>query len=323
MNRIVHNRHGLVRVPWRVFLFLLLTGAVVLAVNIAVSPLTRSMMEEERATTLAAMNPWFMALQNAILIVAILLSSRLVARRLDRRPFAGVGLGFHEKWRRELLIGLLTGAAFITAIVYIQMIAGVVHLATGSIPPSDTAAAFLSYAALFISVGILEELLFRGYLLQSFAEGIGKFGAALFLSVPFGIAHFFNEGGTTTGAVATGMAGLLLCIAYFRTRSLYLPIGIHITWNFTMAWVFGLPVSGERLPEPLWRGETFDPAWLSGGSFGPEGSVLCFIGMVGMALFIMRARALAPSPEVVAWYPPPEVRGAAVTSVATPAAPPE
>jgi len=152
---------------------------------------------------------------------------------------------------------------------------------------------------------------------------MGKFGAALLLSVPFGIAHYFNEGGTITGAVATGMAGLLLCIAYFRTRSLYLPIGIHITWNFTMAWIFGLPVSGEVLPNPAMHGKALDPVWLSGGSFGPEGSVLCFIGMVVMAIFIMKARVLAPSPSAVAWYPPPEVRGATASPVESPEPQPE
>jgi len=162
MNAFFHNRHGLVRIVWRVLLFLLLTGAVVFALSIAASPLLKSMVAEGRKVTLGSVNPWFMALQNAFLILAILLSSRLVAKKLGRRPFAGVGLGFHEKWRRELLIGLLMGATFITSIVYIQIITGVVRLTTGSITPAGIPAAFLSYSALFISVGILEELLFRG-----------------------------------------------------------------------------------------------------------------------------------------------------------------
>ncbi len=244
------------------------------------------------------------------MILAVLAASYVLARFFDKRPLASVGMGLHGKWIRELLIGLLMGVAVITAIVFLQVLAGAVQLRWAGLAAPEIAREFVPYAILFITVGVQEELLFRGYLLQVIAEGIGKVGAALLLSIPFGVLHYFNTGGTMVGAVATGVAGLLLCYAYFRTRSLWLPIGLHITWNFTMSWVFGLPVSGEQLPRPPIQGIVGEPNWLSGGQFGPEGSVLCFVGMAVMALLIFRSQSLEPCPKTIGWYPPPEERGA-------------
>jgi membrane protease YdiL (CAAX protease family) len=137
---------------------------------------------------------------------------------------------------------------------------------------------------------------------------IGKIGAALLLSAPFGWIHAFNEGGTWAGALSTGSAGLLLSLAYFRTRSLWLPVGMHISWNFSIAWIFSLPVSGEKIPTTWFDATVSGPAWLSGGTFGPEGSVLAFLAMGVLASFFVRSRRIDPSPQSVAWVPPPEER---------------
>lgn len=315
MNAFTHNRHGLVRVPWRLLTFILITIGIALVLTLAVSPLIISQMggvekiaEGEVDVSFGGISPYFVTLQNVLIIIAVLVASFVLARFFDKRPFASIGLGLHGKWIRELSIGLLMGAAFISIIVFIQLLAGCVRLNWSGFSGPVLLQECLPYALLFITVGFQEELLFRGYLLQSLAEGIGKVWATVIMSIPFGILHFFNEGGTAVGAIATGVAGILLCIAYFRTRSLWLPIGIHITWNFTMSWIFGLPVSGEQLPDPLLQGTVGDPIWLSGGQFGPEGSVLCFIGIGAMILMIVRSRAFAPCPRTVEWYPSPEER---------------
>ncbi len=316
MNALIHNRHGLVRVPWRLVSFILLTAGIALVLIFASSPLTIALMggTEEAAgmsteTGLSNMNPWFVSLQNLLMIAAFLLASLILTRFSDKRPFASIGIGLHGKWIHELVIGLIMGAAFITLIVFIQVLTGSVQLKWRGFTTPVLLRECLPYAILFITIGFQEELLFRGYLLQTLAEGIGKVWATLLLSIPFGILHYFNEGGNLIGAVATGVAGVLLCIAYFKTMSLWLPIGMHITWNFTMSWIFGLPVSGEQLSNPPIQGIVGDPAWLSGGEFGPEGSVLCFAGMAAMGILILRAKIFAPCPRTVEWYPPPEERG--------------
>lgn len=335
MNGFTHNRHGLVRIPWRLILFLLLTLLFVL-VSVLVLGMVIAVVHgggggSEGGSgggpgvsieTNAALNdlpPLITSIGYALIIGAVLLASFIVARYFDRRPFASIGVGLHGKWLRELTIGLLMGAAFIAFIVFLQVVFGVVELRWTNLAGALLARGFFTYALLFICVGVFEEILFRGYLLQTLAEGLGRPTAAVLISIPFGILHFFNEGGTVTGAVATGLAGILLCIAYFRTMSLWLPIGMHITWNFTMSWIFGLPVSGELMPNPPIRGIVEGPVWLSGGQFGPEASALCFIGMAVMGLIILRAPALAPSAKAIEWYPPPEERGRPAEATPVPA----
>lgn len=128
--------------------------------------------------------------------------------------------------------------------------------------------------------------------------------ASILLAGPFGLAHCFNEGGTMVGAVATGMGGLMLSIAYFRTRSLWLPVGIHITWNFFLGYMFALPVSGETVKTVPFVADISGPEWLSGGTFGPEGSILCFTSLVVLAVYLLRSQQCDATEDAVEAYPP-------------------
>ncbi|MFH1279156.1 MAG: type II CAAX endopeptidase family protein [Candidatus Eisenbacteria bacterium] len=308
------NRHGLIRVPWRIVLFVLFILAAVIALTLLLAPFRKLLPRAEGATALENAPLPTMILGYALLTVAILLASAAAARWLDRRPFAGIGLGLHSRWLRDLGLGLGLGALFITGVVAVQAALGALRLAPSGEAGGEILRHTVLYLLFFIGVAFVEELLFRGFALQALAEGIGKVPAALLLSAPFGFIHHFNSGGTWIGAVSTGVAGLLLCLAYFRTRSLWLPVGMHVTWNFFMGYVWSLPVSGVTLPVVPFTVTTIGPDWVSGGSFGPEGSFLSFVGMGLMALWIGRSRWFEPGPDTEAWYPPPEVRMAAAVA---------
>lgn len=307
-NRFLYNRHGLLRVAWRTILFGLCCIVVLIGVMIAIGPLIAGTGELTQEANLSELPPSLMILFNVSMSAILFGVSVLMVRVFDKRPIAGIGLGFHSRWNVELGAGLILGALFITAVVILQTVCGTVVLSWPGLGAGFLFREFFVYLLLFATVAFLEELLFRGYLLQLFAEGLGKVGAALLLSIPFGIAHVFNEGGTIIGAVATGAAGLLLCLAYFRTRSLWLPIGMHITWNFTMAWIYSLPVSGETLPAPPFRATVSGPDWITGGSFGPEGSLFAFLAILVMFLYILKSRNFDASEDGAAMYPPPEER---------------
>ena len=108
----------------------------------------------------------------------------------------------------------------------------------------------------------------------------------------FGAAHLFNQNATVLSAVAiTVEAGIFLGAAYMLTRRLWLPIGIHTGWNFTEGGVFGAAESGSA-PHGWLQSTTSGPAWLSGGEFGPEASVVTVIicGAIGLALVLWVAR---------------------------------
>ncbi|MBN1826603.1 MAG: CPBP family intramembrane metalloprotease [Candidatus Eisenbacteria bacterium] len=317
-NPILFNRYGITRVVWRALLYPLILGAAVIALGIVFSPLLGRTEFSVGATSLEDIGPGFVLAGYAMLIAALLVAGYVMTRFLDRRPFAGIGLGLHERWGTELGTGLVLGAFFITAVVLLQTLAGSVRLSPAGGDPGGVAARLLVHAAIFVCVAVLEELAFRGYALQLLAEGFSLFGdragkivAALLLSIPFGVTHYFNTGGTLTGALSTGLAGLILSLAYFRTRSLWLPIGMHVTWNFFMAAVYSLPVSGEILPRTPFDASVGGPVWASGGSFGPEGSLFAFLVMIGMAVFLMRCRGLFISEKAAAWFPAPAERTAA------------
>ncbi|MFH1681082.1 MAG: CPBP family intramembrane glutamic endopeptidase, partial [Candidatus Eisenbacteria bacterium] len=264
-SRVWKNRHGLLRVPWRILLFLLLWIAVSIAGSLLIVPLFGLHLD-----TAGPLGPRGLPLRTLLSgyglgIAGVFLPGALLVRRFDRRPVAGLGLGLHPRWFRELALGLLLGALLIAAIAGAIAAAGGLSLTRSELPPSSVFRFALLYFLLFVEVALFEEILFRGYILQVLAEGIGKVRASVLLSAIFGLVHAFNEGGTAPGALSTGLAGLLLSLAYFRTRSLLLPIGIHTAWNFVLGWVLAAPVSGEVLSNTPFIYESLGPIWLTGG----------------------------------------------------------
>jgi hypothetical protein len=97
----------------------------------------------------------------------------------------------------------------------------------------------------------------------------------------------------------TALAGIWLAAAYLRTRSLWLPLGVHWSWNWALGWFFGLPISGIQLvSNPLLQGQDKGPKWLTGGSYGIEGGVACTIALVLFTVFLWKTRWLSATPEL-------------------------
>jgi membrane protease YdiL (CAAX protease family) len=142
--------------------------------------------------------------------------------------------------------------------------------------------AALAYGAWsFAWVAVLEELLFRGFVFQRLVDGLGATAALLPMAALFALAHWGNpgmQGGTLAWATLdNGLGAVLLGLAYLRTGSLALPIGIHFGWNWTQGVLLGFDVSGLAqggwlVPHLLGR-----PQWLTGGAFGPEASVFAVV----------------------------------------------
>ena len=115
----------------------------------------------------------------------------------------------------------------------------------------------------------------RGYPLQALAEAWGAGWALVVTATLFALAHLPNPGVGWVGLTNIAAAGLFLGALYLRTRSLWWATGAHLGWNWAHAFVADLPVSGlELVDAPLVEPVLSGPAWLSGGEFGPEGSVL-------------------------------------------------
>jgi membrane protease YdiL (CAAX protease family) len=149
----------------------------------------------------------------------------------------------------------------------------------------------------FAFAALLEELLFRGFLFQRLVAGIGAWPTQLLLAVLFAVAHAGNpgmEGATAVWAsIDIGLAAILLGLAYLRTRSLALPFGLHLGWNWAQGYLLGFGVSG--FDHTGWLQPVFldKPQWLTGGTFGPEASVFGVVVDVLMIAVLWRWKGTA------------------------------
>ena len=138
---------------------------------------------------------------------------------------------------------------------------------------------------MFLVVAVGEEVLFRGIVFRMIDERWGTVAALIVSALIFGFVHITNENATVWSSVAIAVeAGLLLGAAYKWSGTLWLPIGIHWSWNFFQGPVFGFAVSGNETSS-LVKSVIDGPAWLTGGAFGAEASVPAFV--VGLAFAIV------------------------------------
>ncbi len=237
-----------------------------------------------------------------ILLGSALLAGYLCNRWLEGLPWRALGLTLHARWWRDFIIGSLIGVvslAFATAIA--AAAGGLRFTASPRIMLLQVVQTLLMSGVLFIFAALAEEALFRGYPLQTLARAKLAWLAVLLTSVPFAAIHLQNPNvvkGFTF--INTALAGVWLAIAYLRTRSLWLPLGVHWAWNWALGSLFGLPVSGITTiaPNPLLHGTDLGPAWLTGGSYGIEGGVACTIALIVSTVFIWRMRFVSATPEM-------------------------
>jgi CAAX protease family protein len=229
----------------------------------------------------------------------------LTTRFADRTRFRTLGFAMDRAWFADLGFGLGLGAAMITGIFAIERALGWVAV-TGTFQTSDPGRAFAGAIwtpiGLFVGVGYVEELLFRGYLLRNLAQGLGyaRLGgnrgglvlACVLSSGLFAVAHVGNPNASTVSTLNIGVAGVFLALGYLLTGQLAMPIGLHVTWNLFQGSVFGFPVSGiEVLGTTFVAIEQRGPDLWTGGVFGPEGGLLGLLAMgAGSALICLWVR---------------------------------
>lgn len=205
--------------------------------------------------------------QAAVFVVLFSLAYRLYARVVEKRKaleFSGT------QWYRELGFGFLVTALLMSVIVAILFVSGMLQF-TGL---HDNPRIALDMAVFFSMSALIEELLFRLILFKLLEEWLGT-GWACGLQVGlFGLAHLANDNATLWSAFCVAAeGGVILTAGYILTRRLWLPLGLHIGWNYAQSGLFSVPTSGFDA-EGLIRTELHGPELLTGGSFGIEGSIL-------------------------------------------------
>ena len=99
--------------------------------------------------------------------------------------------------------------------------------------------------------------------------------------------HMASAGWTLAGLFSVALAGVMFAAAYAATGRLWLPIGMHAAWNFTQGSVFGMLVSGNETGSGLIIGKLEGPDFLTGGSFGPEATIVTVIVVLTTTAYLL------------------------------------
>ena len=224
-----------------------------------------------------------------ILNFLIITSSVYVARRwLDKRSFESLGLKLDGRTLVDILAGI--GITFVQmGFIYVVML-GLGWLTFEGFawefdPVNVVITNVITFFIMFIFVGWNEELLSRGYHLQTIASGTSLFWGVVISSAVFGLLHLGNPNATWVSAAGIFFAGVFLAYGYIRTKQLWLPIGLHIGWNFFEGVGFGFPVSGLDI-YALTRITVHGPELWTGGAFGPEAGLIVLPALILGAFLI-------------------------------------
>lgn len=277
-----HNpTEGRLRSGWRILLFVALFVAIAVGGQLGVRAALGGL-------------PKGSSLVLAIIAIAATVAVLICRRHLDKKSFVSLGFGGKAVALKDLVFGFLLSGVMGACVLALMVGAGVIgelRLNWGA----DGMTPLLLLTALLptVLIGYWEELVNRGYLFQNMREGMGLLGAVLLSCVLYGLLHAANpNAGWLSSLIIVGF-GLLRLYGYLATGLLWLSIGMHIGWNFFQAAVFGFPASGRAEAETLLSHERLGPAWLSGGDFGPEGSLL-ILPVIGLALAAMHFWARSP-----------------------------
>jgi len=230
---------------------------------------------------------WSMLLEEFANLVAAAIPA-LVLARVERRPWKAYGLPAKPAFGRLFWVGTTWGFVGISLLMF--ALYGLHAFAFGHVLLHGARLARFAafWAVMFLVVGLFEEFLLRGYTQFTLARGIGFWPAALVMSCAFGLLHLRNDGEQWRGVLAAALIGFFFCLTLRRTGNLWFAVGFHAAWDWGETFFYSVPDSGMVAPAHLLKSSLHGAPWLSGGSVGPEGSVLCFVVIAMLSITFAR-----------------------------------
>ena len=223
-------------------------------------------------------------LYQAIIVIA----ASLICQLWRKEPLSDLFGVFNFRWLKTLSSGLLIGAALMFVPSLILLVSGSVTWQNNTVDLSS----LLSVTIIFIAVAVAEEVLFRGFIFQRLIAGTGVWFAQLLIAGYFLLIHLNNPGMTGNIKLIAGvnifLASIMFGLAFIRTKSLAMPIGIHFMANWVQGTVLGFGVSGNEQAgflKPVFNGA---PGWLTGGTFGLEASIPGLISVIITIILLYR-----------------------------------
>jgi CAAX protease family protein len=222
-------------------------------------------------------------LNSVFALIPALLIGWLCGKYLEGLPFRALGASFTGGWWQHIFLGLLIGAVTLGFAIAIASVFGELDfsLNVGADPAAITQTMISSFLV-FAVAAAFEEVLFRGYILQTFARSGLAWLAILLTSVVFGVVHLGNPNAGYMSSLNTAIAGVWFGVAYLKTRDLWFVWAMHLMWNWMQGAIFGIEVSGltDIVYSPLLKETDGGPVWLTGGDYGIEGSIACTVALI-------------------------------------------
>jgi membrane protease YdiL (CAAX protease family) len=236
------------------------------------------------------------------MLIGVAAACYVALRFVDDVPWSVMALGDGAWGWKRISGGAVVGTAAILGTAVVLWAVGALRLEvmpSGSLDGvafvEDTwGGTALRLLLLLGPAALWEELVFRGYLYAVAEEAAGRWVARWSSSVAFAAVHLMNPGANVRTTVVVMLAGLCLCLVRERTGSLPAAWSAHLAWNWVMAAVLHVPVSGLPFATPGYRATLSGPDWMSGGAWGPEGGLVAML-VLGGSLALGRRRRSSPT----------------------------
>ena len=275
-----------IRAGWRFAIFIAILAAEIGIVIGALRLFHVPLHPPKGHQAATALGPWLIVIGEVFQFGLVLLAAFIMSK-IERRPMGIYGIPLREAFGKKFWMGALVGIVGISLVIAcIAAFGGGVHFGTiASLSPA-LAGAFFFWLIAFLFVGFAEEFSFRGYAQYTLATGIYFWPAAIVMSALFTLAHMSNHGESPAGLAQVFLFAIVFCFALQRTGNLWFGIGYHMAWDWGQTFFYGVPDSGLTSTQNLLHVTLTGPAWVSGGSVGPEGSVFTAVQLLLVFAFI-------------------------------------
>jgi membrane protease YdiL (CAAX protease family) len=277
-KRIFLGQHGL-RGGWRVLIF----AAMLVGTAAACIEVVRIIRSHQPSGAPGVISPGSSLAGETVLFLSLIIATAVMGR-FERRGFGTYGLPLREGFLRRFIYGAIWGALALAGLLLVLRGLSVLEFGGPELAISALVPFGIVWALVFILTGVVEEFAVRGYPQFTLTRSVGFWPAAVITSLILGVAHAGNSGEAALGLLGVFAVGLLACLMLRRTGDLWFPIGFHFSWDYAESFIFGVPDSGNVAVGHMLSTHMHGSKWLTGGSVGPEGSVIAFI-ILGLTAF--------------------------------------
>ena len=266
----VNPETGLLRAGWRILAFVGVFIAVTVPGMMGVRAILGSLPKDGD-------------IQFSIIAVTSTIAVFIARKYFDKKSFTSLGLKWDRMAVLDILSGVVNSALLMAGVFFVMLWTNLIEFNgfTWWMDEASVDARFslsvlpVMFSVLYVLAVVAwwEELVFRGYLFQNMIAGMGLTWSIVVSSLIFGFGHSMNPDASLLSSVLIALLTPQLIYAYLKTGQLWLPIGLHLGWNFFQASIFGFASSGRESPSMIAQ-TPVGPEWLSGGEFGPEASIL-------------------------------------------------